>query len=92
VREESQLDEMRAAIRGDFERLERRRGGQELMHVAEPGSDDEPDGTVVHDERDEPEPEQVERRGGDTEPTGEDPDTAPAEQPARSWLARLLGH
>jgi len=36
VREVSQLDEMRAAIRGDFERLERRRGAQELMHVREP--------------------------------------------------------
>jgi hypothetical protein len=36
VREESQLDEMRAAIRGDFERLEQRRGVQELMHVWEP--------------------------------------------------------
>jgi len=36
VGEESQLDDMRAAIRGDFERLERRRGGQELMRVTEP--------------------------------------------------------
>ena len=35
MREESQLDDMRAAIRGDFERLERRRGVQELMHVRE---------------------------------------------------------
>lgn len=31
--EESHLDEMRAAIRGDFERLERRLGAQELMQV-----------------------------------------------------------
>ena len=31
VREESHLDDMRAAIRGDFERLAERRGGQELM-------------------------------------------------------------
>jgi hypothetical protein len=31
VREESHLDDMRAAIRGDFERLARRRGAQELM-------------------------------------------------------------
>ena len=31
MREESQLDDMRAAIRGDFERLVERRGGQELM-------------------------------------------------------------
>jgi hypothetical protein len=36
VREESQLDDMRAAIRGDFERLAERRGDQELMRVAEP--------------------------------------------------------
>ena len=39
VREESQLDDMRSAIRGDFERLAERRGEQELMRV----SDDEPD-------------------------------------------------
>jgi hypothetical protein len=36
MREESHLDDMRAAIRGDFDRLERRRGAQELMRVAEP--------------------------------------------------------
>jgi len=41
VREESQLDAMRAAIRGDFERLERRLGTQELMHVREPEPDPE---------------------------------------------------
>jgi hypothetical protein len=40
MREESQLDDMRAAIRGDFERLAERRGEQELMRVAvdEPAS------------------------------------------------------
>jgi hypothetical protein len=37
VREESQLDEMRSAMRGDFERLAERRGEQELlMRVSEP--------------------------------------------------------
>jgi hypothetical protein len=36
VGEESHVDAMRAAIRGDFERLERRRGAQELMRVADP--------------------------------------------------------
>ncbi len=36
MREESQLEDMRAAIRGDFERLEQRLGTQELMHVREP--------------------------------------------------------
>ena len=39
MREESQLDDMRSAIRGDFDRLAERRGGQELMRVFE----DEPD-------------------------------------------------
>ena len=36
MREESHLDEMRSAIRGDFERLADRRGGQELMRPVEP--------------------------------------------------------
>ena len=35
MREESHLDEMRDAIRGDFERLATRRGDQELMRVVE---------------------------------------------------------
>ena len=35
MREESHLDEMRSAIRGDFERLAERRGEQELMRVDE---------------------------------------------------------
>ena len=35
MREESHLDEMRTAIRGDFERLAERRGEQDLMRVAE---------------------------------------------------------
>jgi hypothetical protein len=34
VREESHLDDMRAAIRGDFDRLAKRRGGQDLMQEA----------------------------------------------------------
>ena len=36
MREESHLDEMRDAIRGDFERLAERRGEQELMRPAQP--------------------------------------------------------
>ena len=35
MRDESHLDDMRSAIRGDFERLAERRGGQELMRSAE---------------------------------------------------------
>jgi hypothetical protein len=41
VREESHLDDMRAAIRGDFDRLARRRGGQELMQA--PPEPEEPE-------------------------------------------------
>ena len=33
--EESHLDEMRSAIRGDFERLAERRGEQELLSMPE---------------------------------------------------------
>ena len=45
MREESHLEDMRSAIRGDFERLERRRGRQELMHIvpeAAAGPDPDP--------------------------------------------------
>jgi len=34
--EESHLDEMRTAIRGDFERLAERRGDQELLRTTDP--------------------------------------------------------
>jgi len=42
VREESHLDDMRTAIRGDFERLAERRGGQELMREPEVPPEHEP--------------------------------------------------
>ncbi len=38
VPEKSHLDDMRTAIRGDFERLAERRGGQELMRPTREGS------------------------------------------------------
>jgi hypothetical protein len=47
VREESQLDVMRAAIRGDFARLAERRGGQELLRVSDAEAREPADG---HDE------------------------------------------
>ncbi len=43
MREESQLDDMRAAIRGDFERLAERRGEQELMRVSDVPANHEPE-------------------------------------------------
>ena len=43
VREESHLDDMRAAIRGDFERLAERRGTQELMREVDVVPEPEPE-------------------------------------------------
>jgi hypothetical protein len=52
VREESHLDDMRQAIRGDFDRLAARRGEQELMRVHEPDAPEAP--------REEPAPAELE--------------------------------
>jgi hypothetical protein len=76
MREESHLDDMRSAIRGDFERLAERRGGQELLSVA--------------DEAAEPvEPVEQEAVQDELDASGEALEE-PAEPP-RSWLDRLLG-
>jgi hypothetical protein len=50
VREESHLDDMRAAIRGDFERLQERRGEQELMRPVREPEAREPVETLEVDE------------------------------------------
>ena len=85
---------MRAAIRGDFERLEQRRGAQELMHVTEREDEQEP----AADRHAEPEPELVVEAEADEQEAEPGPtfdveqaeaDEA-AEPPPRSWLARLL--
>jgi hypothetical protein len=57
VREESHLEEMRSAIRGDFERLKERRGEQELMRVVEEG-EAEPEPELEPELEGEPEPGQ----------------------------------
>jgi len=100
MREESHLDDMRAAIRGDFERLAERRGGQELLRDGETAADAEP---LV-----DPEPHPDLKPLSDLEPDPSAPvssapevedETAvepsepqgPAElEPKRSWLARIL--
>jgi hypothetical protein len=96
VREESHLDDMRAAIRGDFERLQERRGEQELMRVGEP----EPEPETEHapepapEPEPEPEPDSSEDASTDTAPAAEPEPAAEAAQRApaqRSWLDRLLG-
>jgi hypothetical protein len=75
VREESQLDEMRDAIRGDFERLAARRGEQELMRLNDPEAPAEP--------TDPPEPAE------ELEEQPDEPDLAPRTR-RRSWLGRML--
>jgi hypothetical protein len=75
VREESHLDDMRDAIRGDFERLAARRGEQELMRLGEP----EP--SVELTDAGEP-AEQVEERP-------DEPEAEPATT-RRSWLGRMF--
>jgi hypothetical protein len=94
MREESHLDEMRSAIRGDFERLAERRGEQELMRVADEASPDETVEALAPEVA--PEPPRVEpapevevaaaSEHGKPEP---EPDPGQAEQ-RRSWLARLF--
>ena len=87
MREESRLDEMRTAIRGDFERLAERRGEQDLMRVADEAS---PEASVeAHEpetasEAPEAEPE------AQPEPEPEAQPEAEGEPEQRSWLARLF--
>lgn len=89
MREESHLDDMRSAIRGDFERLAERRGGQELMR--EPEQDTEPAPAPA-----EPEPEPASEGLLEHEEPSEEllaaaEDAAPEQPPRRSLLDRLLG-
>ena len=72
--EESHLDEMRSAIRGDFERLAERRGEQQLLRVQGDGEELEAEPEVALESPHEPE------RDGELE----------SEPPRRSWLSRLL--
>jgi hypothetical protein len=102
VREESHLDDMRAAIRGDFERLARRRGGQELMQDVpdeiEPESESEEESVqpVAHEPQ-EAEPEVTSEPVETPEPETVEPvpgaaDEKDALEPPRrkGFFARLL--
>ncbi|HEU5489200.1 MAG TPA: hypothetical protein VFU84_00280 [Gaiellaceae bacterium] len=87
MREESHLDEMRTAIRGDFERLAERRGEQDLMRVADEVS---PEASIeMHEPEtapDAPEAEPEAQPESDAQPESE----AQPEPAQRSWLARLF--
>ena len=63
MREESHLDDMRAAIRGDFERLKERRGEQDLMVPSEDEADSKTD----------EEPEVTEPAASEPQPSAEEP-------------------
>jgi hypothetical protein len=92
MREESHLDDMRTAIRGDFERLAERRGEQELLTVPpdepQPATEAETDADEAEREAGSAAPEV-----GAAEPES-DTDVGEvdreAEEPPRSWVARLL--
>ena len=90
MREESHLDDMRSAIRGDFERLAERRGGQELMSVddepARDVGDAEPDVEFAIEPVAEPAPEPRL-----AEPAPEPEPEPVADERRGSWLDRLLG-
>lgn len=75
MREESHLDDMREAIRGDFERLAERRGEQDLLR---------PSRLEVAGE----EPELESEHESEHEPHAE-PDIEPVPE-RKSWLARLF--
>jgi hypothetical protein len=89
VREESHLDEMRDAIRGDFERLAARRGEQELMRPGEPAVP-----TESHEQQPLEEPPTEPQAEPQAEPEQlaehpDEPEAAPA-TPRRSWLGRMF--
>jgi hypothetical protein len=105
VRDESHLDDMRAAIRGDFERLARRRGSQELMHApAEPALPGEAPPTT-EPEKPEPvaevelaaepdpiaEPEQLATLEAAQDGAAQEEPAAEEEAPRQGFFARLLG-
>lgn len=92
MREESHLDDMRSAIRGDFERLAERRGGQELMRPHEdaeqaPAGEAQP--TLEPESEPALEPELEESSGLEEGPGSEE--SPEVEAPRRSWVDRLLG-
>lgn len=88
MREESHLDEMRTAIRGDFERLAERRGEQDLMRVADEAS---PQASIeTHEPETAPDAPEAEPEAAQPEPETLPEPEAPPEPTQRSWLARLF--
>lgn len=102
MREESHLDDMRSAIRGDFERLAERRGGQELMREPEEDLEQSPpesesSATAQVEFADETAPvtadiePEIALENGAAEAPAPPEDEGPEEPPRKSFLDRLLG-
>ncbi len=101
MREESHLDDMRSAIRGDFERLAERRGGQELMRQPdaepdlEPGTEvPEPDEPISEEELDAT-PHAPPAGGMEPDPTPEsvyEPESEPERAPESGSLDEASPH
>jgi hypothetical protein len=100
VREESHLDDMRSAIRGDFDRLAERRGVQELMQVSDEqsklGDAAAPESvTVTEDDCHRPldtNPDATAMHQPEPEGRTEaDVEALASEDRPRSWLDRFLG-
>lgn len=99
MREESHLEDMRSAIRGDFERLAERRGGQELLRSTENVTEQaqEPEQALqaaepAVDEAEVPsQPTPHEAAPTDSGPAEEPPDAEREEPEPRSFFDRLLG-
>jgi hypothetical protein len=102
VREESHLDDMRSAIRGDFDRLAERRGVQELMQVSDEQSklgDAAAPESVTVTEADshgplDSNPDATTMPEPEPEPEGRteaDVEALASEDRPRSWLDRFLG-
>jgi hypothetical protein len=85
VREESQLEAMREAIRGDFDRLAERRGGQELLRPTPPEAKPDPE-TERH-----PEPVPQSETAPADEPAARIEDTVADEVRRRGFWSRLCG-
>jgi hypothetical protein len=88
VREESHLEDMRAAIRGDFQRLEERRGEQVLLRAkdrseADPSQRDETTGAAQEAESARDEPQAVGPPEPEPEPELETTVAPPEPEPER---------
>jgi len=83
---------MRSAIRGDFERLAERRGGQELMRESSEDPEHASAGEApTHEREPEPEPAPEPDESGGPEDSAGSEDSPESEPRERSWVDRLLG-